>query len=348
MKNYKQNADFLYLGKALVAWFHIHGRDLPFRKTSDPYKVWICEIIFQQTRIQQGLNHYYKFTERFPDVRTLAEAEADEVMLYWKGLGYYSRALNLQKAARQIMADFGGVFPSQYQDIVSLSGVGPYTAAAVSSICFGMHIPAVDGNFYRVLSRVFADGTDISHSSSFTYFSELALRMMPPGEAGTFNEAVMDLGSEICRPRNPLCDQCPLQRDCRAFQLGRIADFPVKKKKTVVKELKLKYYFVRFGNEILIRRRSEDHIWKKLYEFPDELPTNYRPVVMEANTVCHKLSHRNLSIDFVDVFPENRKEFEELASTGGYQIVSLQGSLLHSFPKPLENYIALQAGRALS
>ncbi len=345
MKKYKQNADFLYLGKALLAWYGIYGRDLPFRKTKDPYKIWICEIIFQQTRIQQGLDHYNKFIERFPDVASLAAAETDEVLLYWKGLGYYSRALNLQKAAVQIMTEFGGVFPDQYNDILSLRGVGPYTAAAVSSICFGMHIPAVDGNFYRVLSRVFADDTDISHSSSFAYFSELALRLMPPGEAGTFNEAVMDLGSEICRPRNPLCDQCPLQKDCRAFQLGRTAEFPVKTKKTAVKELKLTYYFVRFGNEILIRRRAEDHIWKKLYEFPDEVPANLLPVVMETNTVYHKLSHRNLSIDFVDVFPEKRTEFEALAQAGSYQIVTLEQSLLHSFPKPLENYIAAQVAR---
>lgn len=345
MKKYKQNADFLYLGKALLAWYGIYGRDLPFRKTKDPYKIWICEIIFQQTRIQQGLDHYNKFIERFPDVASLAAAETDEVLLYWKGLGYYSRALNLQKAAVQIMTEFGGVFPDQYNDILSLRGVGPYTAAAVSSICFGMHIPAVDGNFYRVLSRVFADDTDISHSSSFAYFSELALRLMPPGEAGTFNEAVMDLGSESCRPRNPLCDQCPLQKDCRAFQLGRTAEFPVKTKKTAVKELKLTYYFVRFGNEILIRRRAEDHIWKKLYEFPDEVPANLLPVVMETNTVYHKLSHRNLSIDFVDVFPEKRTEFEALAQAGSYQIVTLEQSLLHSFPKPLENYIAVQVAR---
>ncbi len=342
MKNYKQNADFLYLGKALVAWFRIHGRDLPFRKTSDPYKVWICEIIFQQTRIQQGLNHYHKFTERFPDVRTLAEAEPDEVMLYWKGLGYYSRALNLQKAAQQIMTEFGGVFPHQYKDILSLRGVGPYTAAAVSSICFGMHIPAVDGNFYRVLSRLFADGTDISHSSSFAYFSELALRMMPPGEAGIFNEAVMDLGSEICRPRNPLCDQCPLQKHCRAFQLGRTGEFPFKSKKTAVKDLHLIYYFVRFGDEILIRRRAEDHIWKKLYEFPDRLPPGFVTSGANSSTVSHKLTHRNLRIVFVDVLPDCRADFEALAAAGSYQKVTLEDSLRFSFPKPLEKYITAQ------
>ncbi len=339
MKTYKQNADFLYLGKALIAWYRIYGRDLPFRKTKDPYRIWICEIIFQQTRIQQGLNHYNKFIERFPDVASLAAAETDEVLLYWKGLGYYSRALNLQKAARKIVTEFGGVFPNQYKDILSLPGVGPYTAAAVSSICFGKHIPAVDGNFYRVLSRVFADDTDISLGSAFAYFSELALRMMPLGAAGTFNEAVMDLGSEICKPRNPLCGQCPLQNDCLAFQLGRTAEFPVKTKKTAVKELKLTYYFVKFGNEILIRRRAEDHIWRKLYEFPDALPSEWLPFVQESSTVYHKLTHRQLSIDFVEVIAENRCDFESIAAAGGYEVISLEGSLMYSFPKPLENFI---------
>ncbi|MGZ5263508.1 MAG: A/G-specific adenine glycosylase, partial [Kaistella sp.] len=164
MKSKKQNADFLHVGELLLAWYKIHGRDLPFRNTNDPYKIWICEIIFQQTRIEQGLNHYNRFILRFPDVQTLADADNDEVLLYWKGLGYYSRALNLHKASLQIMHEFNGKFPENYDDILSLKGVGKYTAAAISSICFGAKIPAVDGNFYRVLSRVFADDFDVSNS----------------------------------------------------------------------------------------------------------------------------------------------------------------------------------------
>ena len=180
MKPKKQNADFLHVGEKLLAWYKIHGRDLPFRKTRNPYKIWICEIVFQQTRIEQGLNHYNRFIERFPDVETLANTETDEVLLYWKGLGYYSRALNVHKAAKQIVKDFNAKFPEKYEDILSLKGVGKYTAAAVSSICFGMKIPAVDGNFYRVLSRVFADDFDISNTSAFNYFSTIAFIIKRP------------------------------------------------------------------------------------------------------------------------------------------------------------------------
>ncbi len=254
MKTKNQNADFLHVGEKLLAWYKIHGRDLPFRNTNDPYKIWICEIIFQQTRIEQGLSHYNNFIERFPDVKFLANAETDEVLLYWKGLGYYSRALNLHKAALQIVNDFKGKFPKKYDDILNLRGVGKYTAAAVSSICFGAKIPAVDGNFYRVLSRVFADGFDISNSRAFQYFSELALLMMPENEAGHFNEAMMDLGSEICKPRNPKCEICPLSQDWLAFNTGTIHNFPVKSKKVKPTDLELTYYFIAFEDQFLFGR----------------------------------------------------------------------------------------------
>ena len=339
MKSKKQNADFLHVGRKLLAWYKIHGRDLPFRNTNDPYKIWICEIIFQQTRIEQGLNHYNNFIKRFPDVETLANAENDEVLLYWKGLGYYSRALNLHKASLQIMREFNGKFPEHYDDILQLKGVGKYTAAAISSICFGAKIPAVDGNFYRVLSRVFADDFDVSNSKAFTYFSELALRMMPESEAGHFNEAMMDLGSEICRPKNPKCDNCPLNTDCAAFNLGKVQDFPVKSKKVKPTDLELEYYFVEFGNQFLIRQRKEDFIWKKLYEFPSEIPSKLKSFITGQKTVFHKLTHKNLTIHIYKVIFPSKESFENFAESGGFIITDLENSHQRSFPKPLENYL---------
>lgn len=339
MKTKKQNADFLHVGRKLIEWYKIYGRDLPFRKTNDPYKIWICEIIFQQTRIEQGLNHYNNFIARFPNVQTLANAETDEVLLYWKGLGYYSRALNLHKAALQIINDFKGVFPENYDDILSLKGVGKYTAAAVSSICFGKKIAAVDGNFYRVLSRVFADDFDISNAKAFNYFSELALKMMPENEAGTFNEAMMDLGSEICKPRNPLCENCPLNSDCLAFNLGKISFFPVKTKKVKPTDLELSYYFVHYKNHFLIKQRQEDFIWKKLYEFPISIPEGFEPYLSGQETISHKLTHKNLTIHINKVSLNSLKKLNDFAIAEDFLITDYEDSHQKSFPKPLENYL---------
>lgn len=339
MKTKKQNADFLHVGEKLLAWYRTHGRDLPFRSTKDPYKIWICEIIFQQTRIEQGLNHYHNFINRFPDVETLANADTDEVLLYWKGLGYYSRALNLHKAAQQIMEDYEGTFPEKYDDILQLKGVGKYTAAAISSICFGAKIPAVDGNFYRVLSRVFADDFDVSNSKAFQYFSELALLIMPEKQAGPFNEAMMDLGSEICKPRNPKCEICPLNKDCLAFNLGKIQDFPVKSKKVKPQDLELTYYFVEFGDSFLIKQRKEDFIWKKLYEFPIEIPEFFSKYVVSMKTVLHKLTHKNLKIHIYKVNLPTKKLLNDFAKEYDYTIANLEDSHQKSFPKPLENYL---------
>ncbi|AZI67565.1 A/G-specific adenine glycosylase [Kaistella daneshvariae] len=339
MKTKKQNADFVHVGRKLLGWYQLHGRDLPFRKTNDPYKIWICEIIFQQTRIEQGLNHYNRFIERFPDVHSLAEASTDEVLLYWKGLGYYSRALNLHQAAQQILAAFQGNFPENYEDILSLKGVGKYTAAAVSSICFGQHIPAVDGNFYRVLSRIFADDFDVSGSKAFDYFSQLALQMMPAGEAGHFNEAMMDLGSAICKPKNPLCESCPLTEDCLAFQLGKVQDFPVKTKKAKATDLELKYFFVEFEGTFLVRQRAEDFIWKKLYEFPEKIPAEWAEFIISQKTVFHKLTHKNLTITFAHIQLPSLQILQKFAAKEGYFLISAEEAQQKSFPKPLQNFL---------
>lgn len=340
MKKDKQYPDFLHIGEKLLRWYHIYGRELSFRKTKNPYYIWISEIVFQQTRIRQGLQHYQNFIVRFPDVRTLAEASTDEVLLYWKGLGYYSRATNIHKAAHQIMADFDGNFPVKYEDILQLKGVGKYTAAAVASICFGEDYPAVDGNFYRVLSRVFADGFDISSPIAFSYFSELAHLMMPTGKAGDFNQAMMDLGSEICKPRNPDCISCPLHEDCLAYQSGTIGGFPVKKKKTVVQEMYLAYFFVESGGKFLIRRRGTQEIWKNLYEFPTEISDHLKPYIVSSRTMKHKLTHRHLTIDISVVKLPSEKRLKDFAVQHGYLISGYKASENKSFPKPLEKFIA--------
>lgn len=338
MEKNKTASDFLHVGSKILKWYKNNARDLPFRQTKDPYKIWICEIVFQQTRINQGLNHYNNFIKRFPDVKTLAEAEENEVLLYWKGLGYYSRAINIHKAAQQIMNDYQGTFPHQYEEILKLKGVGKYTAAAVSSICFGGKMPAVDGNFYRVLSRLFADDFDISNSRAFTYFSELAALVMPEN-VGDFNQAMMDIGSEICKPKNPWCGECPLNEDCLAFSMQKISDYPVKTKKVKAEDLALTYYFVHRNGQFLIRQRADDFIWKKLFEFPTAIPSDMESFITGSKTVTHKLTHKNLSIEIWNVEVTSEKQWNDFIAENQYLITDLEGSHEKSFPKPLEIYI---------
>lgn len=338
LKINKQNPDFLYIGNAILKWYKVHGRDLPFRKTKDPYNIWICEIIFQQTRISQGIKHYEAFVERFPDIKSLSEAEQDEVLLYWKGLGYYSRAINIHKAAKQLIEEFGGVFPNNYHEIIKLSGIGKYTASAISSICFDEKRPAVDGNFYRVLSRIFADNYDISQTKAFEYFSELAL-LMTQNEMGNFNQAIMDLGSEICKPKNPNCEICTVQGNCIAFSLGKTHEFPVKTKKVKVEDLELTYFFVIHKNEFAVQQRGNDFIWKKLYEFPTEISDDLSLKITKEQTISHKLTHKNLKITIKTIEIEFLKDWKSFISKNKYLVMNSETWHEKSFPKPLERFI---------
>lgn len=338
MKTNKQNADFLHIGKKLTKWYDTNARQLPWRQNQLPYNIWISEIVLQQTQVKQGLSHYLRFIERFPTVKELHQASEDEVLLYWKGLGYYSRAINLHKAAHEVVEDFGGEFPNHYNDILKLKGVGKYTAAAIASICFDEKIPAVDGNFYRVLSRIFADDFDISSSKAFQYFSDLALLVMPDEKPGEFNQAIMDIGSEICRPKNPLCMFCPVNEDCMAFQTGRVSEFPVKTKKVKVSDLSLKYFFVKYQNQFLIKQRGNDFIWKKLYEFPTSISENWNEYIINSKIVNHKLTHKNLSIEINLINIDSKKEFEKFASDNDFLIVNEKQAEEKSFPKPLQDF----------
>lgn len=332
------------VGEKLLQWYQNHGRDLPFRQIKDPYKIWICEIIFQQTRIQQGIGHYENFIKRFPNVQELYNAKTDEVLLYWKGLGYYSRALNLHRASVQIMEDFGGKFPQNYKAILQLKGVGKYTAAAISSICFGEQLPAVDGNFYRVLSRFFADDYDVSKSSAFDYFSKLSMQLMPENKAGDFNQAMMDLGSEVCKPKNPDCGNCPFNKACIAYLEDKVQTFPVKTKKVKVEDLSLQYYFVHFGNQFLIKQRNDDFIWKKLFEFPINISENLWQYKKSREIIKTKLTHKNVTITIDEIGLNSKEEFQDFAKKNNFEITD--PFLFHqkSFPKPLEEYITRMFG----
>lgn len=345
MENNKQNIDFLYIGVELLDWYAKNARDLPFRKTKNPYKIWICEIVFQQTRIQQGIHHYNRLVERFPTVEDLANSDVDEVLLYWKGLGYYSRAINLYKTAQQIVHDFNGVFPKHYEEIIKLKGVGKYTASAIVSICFGENKPAVDGNFYRILSRIFADDFDISNSKAFDYFSALALQVMPKNKAGLFNQAMMDLGSEVCKPKSPLCSECPVNKSCLAFEMGKINDFPVKIKKTKVKKQELQYYYLHYRNQFLIQQRGSDSIWKRLYELATEIPENMKNKIDDEEKIKHILTHIKMEITISSIEFSSLKHLQDWAEKYQMEVMDKVDFHEKSFPKPIENFISGKINR---
>ena len=252
----------------LSDWYSANKRDLPWRGINDPYKIWISEIILQQTRVNQGYDYYVRFIGRFPDVATLASAGEDEVLKYWQGLGYYSRARNLHKASKQIINTFGGIFPTDYHDVLSLSGVGDYTAAAICSLAYHQPYAVVDGNVYRVLSRLTGSATPIDTSTGKKEFAALAQQLLNTTHPDIHNQAMMDFGALQCTPVNPDCEICPLKEYCVAFNSGIVNMLPIKQGKTLVSNRYFNYFHIICDEYTYLHTREADDIWKNLYEFP--------------------------------------------------------------------------------
>ena len=259
--------NFKNLNKNLLFWYTQNKRDLPWRSTMEPYKIWVSEIILQQTKVKQGLQYYYNFIDAFPDISSLAVAPIDELMKIWQGLGYYNRAINMHEAAKQIINDYNGVFPKSFKELLKLKGVGKYTAGAIASIAYNEKAPVVDGNVFRVLSRLFGTDKAIDLADSYEFYANKALKLMGNCNPGTFNQAVMELGALICTP-NPDCNNCPLQKHCIAFKSDLQKELPVRIKKKSSSLRFFNYIFISFENEVLVRKRSENDIWKGLYDFP--------------------------------------------------------------------------------
>ena len=258
----------IYISKELTGWYNDNKRDLPWRDISDPYRIWISEIILQQTRVNQGLGYYNRFIERFPNVAMLAEADEDSVLKYWQGLGYYTRARNLHKAARQIMTEFNGIFPTEYNNIVKLSGIGEYTAAAISSFAFDEPYAVVDGNVYRVLSRLFGIQTPIDSSAGKKEFALLAQDLLSKSHPGLHNQAVMEFGALQCVPVAPDCGICPLQSVCMAFENNSVSILPVKSQKKKPTNRYFNYLFIRCAENTYLQKRIVKDVWQNLFEFP--------------------------------------------------------------------------------
>ena len=303
----------------ILQWYGRYARDLPWRNTTDPYRIWLSEIMLQQTRVEQALPYYEKFVERFPDIQSLARADGDEVMQLWQGLGYYSRARNMLRCARVITGQYGGQFPRDFKLLKSLPGIGDYTAAAVASFAFGLPCPAIDGNVSRVISRVFCIEEPLQSRASKKQIKEAAALLMSEAPAAGFNQAMMEFGSQQCIPKNPHCHDCPVSPYCEALKKGKTSVVPVSGKKVKIKALWQFFLVIEQDESLLIEQRDQSSIWKGLYQFP-MVEFSHRPTEQElhkaivgrlktgeytikatAPEIIHLLTHRKLHINFLEV-----------------------------------------------
>lgn len=301
-------------------WYRHNKRELPWRSTKDPYFIWVSEVLLQQTRVSQGNDFYISFVQKYPDIYSLAAANEEDVLKICQGIGYYSRARNLLHTARYIVSELGGVFPGRYQDIVSLKGIGPYTAAAIASIAFNEPVVAIDGNVFRVASRLFDIDYPIDKSSSRNVFDQYTSLILDQSNPGDFNQALMDLGSLICTPVNPKCGLCPVETYCKANQLGKSSILPVKQSKIEVKQKYYTYLVVSNDDFVAFKKRGKGNIWSGMYDFAlwesDQAPSDIDIVniiipsfLTDGNlrikkmgkTINHKLTHRSLWVRFIEI-----------------------------------------------
>lgn len=306
--------------KVLIKWYLQNKRDLPWRNTTNPYPIWLSEIMLQQTRVVQGMPYFLSFTTAFPTVFDLAKANEEQVLKLWQGLGYYSRARNLHKTAQYVAFDLGGIFPDNYADLLKLKGIGEYTAAAIASFSYNETVPVVDGNVFRVLSRYFDIEIDIAQASAKKEFAALAFELMPKDTPATFNQAIMEFGALQCVPKSPNCGSCVFNESCAALQKNKVDQLPVKSKKIKIRNRYFNYLVVADENDnTIIQKRTDKGIWHNLYEFPlietekeedfdyvseavqgDYFKDNTVISMLEYNekSIIHKLSHQHLHIKF--------------------------------------------------
>lgn len=341
----------MIFSKTLIQWYLQNKRDLPWRNTTNPYHIWLSEIMLQQTRVAQGLPYFLSFTSSFPTVFDLAEADEEQVLKLWQGLGYYSRARNLHGTAKYIASELNGIFPDNYNDLLKLKGVGEYTAAAIASFSHNEVVPVVDGNVFRVLSRYFDIETDIASSGAKKEFTALAKELIPNDNPAIFNQAIMEFGALQCVPKNPDCEICVLNSGCLALKYNKVNELPVKLKKTKVTNRYFNYIIFSDENQdLIIRKRIEKGIWHNLYEFPlietetdlDSLSVfeliyekygqkneilSVKP--LNESRIIHKLSHQHLHITFFKVEVKGVLE----------GAISYESMILYPFPIVIYNFI---------
>ena len=335
----------------LISWYNDHKRDLPWRKTKNPYFIWLSEIILQQTRVSQGMPYYNKFTEAFPNVHALANAPEDDVLRLWQGLGYYSRARNLHSAAKYVSASLEGEFPESFKGLKELKGVGDYTAAAIASFAYGEKVAVLDGNVFRVLARVFGIEEDISSPKGKKIFAELAQSLLPDKGSDTYNQAIMEFGALHCKPTNPDCMFCPFSQICYARINGKQKALPLKIKKVKVKKRFIYYLVYDFNKKYIFKKRKTGDVWQGLYDFPTlefDQPISEKELEEEIsqylsiNTVTglnisekyrHVLTHQKLEVRFCTFSAPSEKIINEKAKLLGMEVKNL--TQIEQLPKPI-------------
>ncbi len=300
----------------LFDWYKETARELPWRNTKDPYKIWVSEIILQQTRVSQGLDYYHRFIRLFPDLKSLAVASEKEILKAWQGLGYYSRARNMHHTAKEILNNHHGIFPSEYKDLLRLKGIGPYTAAAIASFAFNEKVPAIDGNVLRFLARYYGLNNNIARTSEIKIFKEKAEEIIDPENPGLFNQAMMEFGATQCVPVSPDCNNCIYQSQCNAYLTGKVTELPVKIKNNKIKKRHLHFFLIQKNGKFMIEKRTGKGIWQNLYQLP-LLETKSSKIIIEKenkfidryklgkiksmiklDSLTHLLSHQKLHINF--------------------------------------------------
>ena len=328
----------------LIEWYRVNKRNLPWRLTKQPYKIWVSEIILQQTRIEQGEKYYYAFLEKYPNISELAKTNDEELLKVWEGLGYYSRALNMLKASRVVLNNYKGIFPSNYDDLIKLPGIGDYTASAISSICNNEVQPVVDGNVFRFLSRMFKIDLPIDKLKTKTYFKKLGFKLIDVVNPGDFNQAMMDYGSMVCRPKKFQCHKCLFSGNCKAFNSNTVMLYPFKEKRIKIKHRFLNYIFIITNDrKTLIKKRNGNGIWKNLYEFPlieTKKESSVNEIIKELDfrdlkfisekKIKHKLTHQQLNISF---FTFKVSNFDD-------DLTDIKALSNYPFPRPINKFIS--------
>lgn len=347
------NVAVMKFSNILVHWYLHNKRDLPWRKTSNPYYIWLSEIILQQTRVDQGMAYYFKFIEHFPSVFALASASEEQVLKLWQGLGYYSRARNLHFSAKYVVNELNGNFPTTYKGMLQLKGVGDYTASAVASICFNEPTAVVDGNVYRTLSRYFGIETAINSSKGIKDFKQVAQELIDVKNSGTHNQAVMEFGARMCKPQNPDCEICPLNSSCFAFANNKVKELPVKDKKVKITKRYFNYLVIEAEDDKTILIKREKGIWLNLYEFPlieSDLVIDEKELIeydyfkelfnslnvsiqlFNKQVVIHKLSHQHIYTNFWIVKCDNSSKFNcDWTSVHNYPVSTLVNNFLKQY-----------------
>jgi A/G-specific adenine glycosylase len=344
--------------KTIIQWYAKNKRELPWRETSNPYHIWVSEVILQQTRVAQGISYYFQFLKEFPSIINLANAPEDEVLKVWQGLGYYTRARNMQKAAKWLVANSNAQLPSEYDELLKIPGLGPYSAGAIASFAFGKPVPAIDGNVYRIISRVFGVFASPLNASGQKEFRGIVIDLMPNEDPATFNQALLDFGALQCAPKGPSCTICPFSSICYAYRNNLVGSLPVKAKKLKVRDRFFTYVIIKKGQYVYIAKRKERDIWHSLYQFPlieTSSPIPFDQLINSAEwkkivgkgavyihsispAVTHKLSHQTLSIQFIMVNINKPSAYLKK----NFIMVTTENIGKYSVPVVIDNFVAAE------